>query len=261
MQSICYNGGGRHYHTSVDQVRECYAATRRVAPESEHLTTRQRDYIVRLGGDPKAADLMTKRVASRYIDALRATVATVASATHSVPAPGPGRPSASVPTMAPSPRPASISTPVTTIPLPLLEVLPAGHFAVRSDANEPYTFLRIRKPKNGRFTGCTIIQTRHGDRFITRFALFPNGKTWIWTTVRHHVAFLENAMMLVLADYQYAMMTYGREIGKCMICGKTLTDERSRWYGIGPDCETRYPFPVDRLDEEFGPWFLGKVRD
>jgi Family of unknown function (DUF6011) len=33
-----------------------------------------------------------------------------------------------------------------------------------------------------------------------------------------------------------AMKTFGNEIGKCGRCGRTLTDETSRAFGIGPDC-------------------------
>jgi hypothetical protein len=261
MSSICYYGGVRHKHDSALEARACHIRNSVVpqpAPQDpEHSTQRQRDYIVALGGDLRAANLMTKRVASRYIDALRSPAVAAASLTHVIPAATDRHPTASVPVEPPARVPVPVSKPVTSIPLGLLEAIPAAHYAVRADSNEPYTFLRVRKPKTGRYTGCTIIQTRHGDRFITRFALFPNGRVWFSPGDQR---FIESKIMLVFGDYQYAMMEYGREIGRCMVCGKTLTDERSRWYGIGPDCETRYSFPVERLDEEFGPWFLGKVR-
>ena len=38
------------------------------------------------------------------------------------------------------------------------------------------------------------------------------------------------------------------------MCGKTLTDERSRWYGIGPDCETRYEESILESDQDRGPF-------
>lgn len=40
----------------------------------------------------------------------------------------------------------------------------------------------------------------------------------------------------IVDDPQSAMQTYGREIGRCGMCGKTLTDELSRERGIGPVC-------------------------
>jgi hypothetical protein len=40
----------------------------------------------------------------------------------------------------------------------------------------------------------------------------------------------------ILADPKEAMIRYGREIGKCGHCGRTLTNEESRQAGIGPIC-------------------------
>jgi len=33
---------------------------------------------------------------------------------------------------------------------------------------------------------------------------------------------------------------YGTELGECGVCGRTLTDEKSRAYGIGPVCRERF---------------------
>lgn len=38
------------------------------------------------------------------------------------------------------------------------------------------------------------------------------------------------------ADWQEAAHRYGQEIGRCGKCNRTLTDETSRAYGIGPVC-------------------------
>jgi len=40
----------------------------------------------------------------------------------------------------------------------------------------------------------------------------------------------------VVADPKEAMSRFGREIGRCAICTKVLTDETSRAFGIGPIC-------------------------
>lgn len=40
----------------------------------------------------------------------------------------------------------------------------------------------------------------------------------------------------VVADPHAAMERFGRELGRCGVCGKTLTDETSRAFGIGPVC-------------------------
>jgi hypothetical protein len=40
-------------------------------------------------------------------------------------------------------------------------------------------------------------------------------------------------------DPAEASRTYGRELGHCGVCGRTLTDETSREHGIGPVCSQR----------------------
>lgn len=47
---------------------------------------------------------------------------------------------------------------------------------------------------------------------------------------------LSNLVAKVMADPTEAMLTYGREIGRCGHCGTTLTNEASRLAGIGPIC-------------------------
>lgn len=44
----------------------------------------------------------------------------------------------------------------------------------------------------------------------------------------------------IAEDVQGASAAYGREIGCCGVCGRTLTDETSRAVGIGPVCATRF---------------------
>lgn len=41
---------------------------------------------------------------------------------------------------------------------------------------------------------------------------------------------------MIEADPMAATQRYGRAIGRCGICGRTLTDEDSRAAGIGPVC-------------------------
>ncbi len=43
----------------------------------------------------------------------------------------------------------------------------------------------------------------------------------------------------IAADPTEAMRRYGTELGKCGNCGRTLTDETSRAFGIGPDCRAK----------------------
>jgi hypothetical protein len=43
----------------------------------------------------------------------------------------------------------------------------------------------------------------------------------------------------IAANPLAAEQLYGRELGRCSRCGRTLTDETSRAYGIGPDCRNK----------------------
>jgi hypothetical protein len=43
----------------------------------------------------------------------------------------------------------------------------------------------------------------------------------------------------IAADPESAMRLYGHELGKCGMCGRTLTNDESRALGIGPVCRTR----------------------
>lgn len=54
----------------------------------------------------------------------------------------------------------------------------------------------------------------------------------------------EPNLKAVLEDPAKAMIEYGRRIGACAYCGRSLTDEDSRARGIGPDCweEKHIPF-------------------
>lgn len=46
----------------------------------------------------------------------------------------------------------------------------------------------------------------------------------------------------IAEDPEAAMLLYGREIGKCGHCGRTLTNEESREAGIGPICRGKVAF-------------------
>lgn len=43
----------------------------------------------------------------------------------------------------------------------------------------------------------------------------------------------------ILVDVDGARRLYGQEIGRCARCNRTLTDETSRAYGMGPECRTK----------------------
>lgn len=53
------------------------------------------------------------------------------------------------------------------------------------------------------------------------------------------IEFAEAIAALSPAERLAAQLTFGREIGRCGRCGKSLTDETSRTYGLGPDCRNK----------------------
>lgn len=140
----------------------------------------------------------------------------------------------------------------TKVPIPFLMAVGDGRYAVRPDSNTPYTFFRFSRPKTGRFAGTLKIQTQHSEKYELCMAVWPNG------TVSVYDFRYEDDLLLVCVDPNGAGIAYGQEIGACMICGKDLTDERSRYFGIGPDCETRHRHIIDLVESQKGPFHLGK---
>ena len=108
----------------------------------------------------------------------------------------------------------------TTVALP---EVPAGHYAVASKTgNNDLDFFRVDRPTEGRWAGYTFVKRVIGGH--PEYA------------VRGAEA---KAVLARIAADPDAGFRYGREIGRCCRCNRTLTDEASRAAGIGPDCATR----------------------
>lgn len=141
----------------------------------------------------------------------------------------------------------------TSVPLPMLEATPDGYYAVRLDDKDHFRFIRIsrRFPKRSRWTGCIQTQTQHSDDLrilLTYRPLESPDSPWpeerIWVMQPH----MEKYLILVMVDPIGAGQAYATKLGRCMICGKTLTDPRSIHYGIGPDCEKDHPEVIAYVD-------------
>lgn len=88
-----------------------------------------------------------------------------------------------------------------------------------------------------------------GDDGVTRFYKVGhsqrNGRAYVCVMASdetHLVGWYRGGkeiMEAIAADPQEAGLRFGREIGKCCRCGRTLTDEASRAAGIGPDCANK----------------------
>jgi len=104
----------------------------------------------------------------------------------------------------------------------MMPEVPAGRYATDSrTGNNDSDFWRVDRPTDGRWAGYTFVSRVIGGHEDTR--------------VRGAEA-REALDAIVAAGPQEAMLRYGREIGECGRCGRHLTDETSRAYGLGPDC-------------------------
>jgi hypothetical protein len=117
--------------------------------------------------------------------------------------------------------------------------VPAGRYALMGEQNpgpnhpnpnddDTITFYKVDRPTEGRWTGYTFLSAGKGG---------PHGEPE-WIAIRK--ADRKRALLEEIArDPGSAAQMYGMELGHCGVCGRTLTDETSRQYGIGPVCRER----------------------
>ena len=101
-------------------------------------------------------------------------------------------------------------------PAPAIDV-PAGRYAVEIDG--VLGFFKVDCPTEGRWAGYVFVKQMASD-------------------TEYPVRGTRRGVVLdaIAVDPQAASVRYGREIGACGVCGRTLTDEDSRARGIGPVC-------------------------
>ena len=99
--------------------------------------------------------------------------------------------------------------------------VPAGRYALRTE--DGVKFYRLDRPTEGRWAGWTFLKVQASDDLFP--IKNPNEKARI--------------IAAIAEDVLGAERLYGMELGKCSRCGRTLTDETSRAYGIGPDCRNK----------------------
>jgi hypothetical protein len=105
-------------------------------------------------------------------------------------------------------------------PLPF----PHGRYAVTMPDDKLH-FYSFDAGKN-RWEGYTFVKEQFSDDFV---GIRDKGRR-------------AEIIRRVAADPEEAMLRYGREIGKCGHCGRTLTNEESRRVGIGPVCRNVITF-------------------
>lgn len=151
------------------------------------------------------------------------------------------------------------STPVNPwrakTPRPMVENMREGRYAVpipgaAGDEKDRHIFLRVWRPKSGKRKDQLLIRTQHSDDYRDFITIYPGGRVWFAKLTDQ----LDMALMMIAADPYTAIMKYAEILKVCGRCGKQLTDERSRWYGIGPECEQHWPEVIERVNQNKGPF-------
>lgn len=115
-------------------------------------------------------------------------------------------------------------TPSRIEPRPVTQTVdvPDGRYALDTDDGVGFFVIEHGK-QGGRWEGRIFVSQQAGD------SVFP-----VKNPARR-AAILE----AIAVDPAAALARYGRELGVCGACGRTLTDEESRRIGIGPICRMK----------------------
>lgn len=235
-------GNCQQYHDSAAAVKNCYfpptpsPAPAAVAsfglPAHAAPTERQLDYVRDLGGDVDLARKYTRTGISLYITRLKA------AKKEAQPVTAPVQPKVSPNT-------------TTKIPLSMLHDVPDGYYATQQDSTRPFVFFKISRPKSGHFKGALKIMTQHGPDYKLALVVYSGDRIY-WSNKA-----VEDDLLLVVVDKNGCAIAYSEKIGRCMRCNTELTDDHSRWYGIGPECVKHWPHMIDLVDDRKGPYRPG----
>jgi hypothetical protein len=112
-----------------------------------------------------------------------------------------------------------LTMPKAQVKAPETGDVPAGKYAV--EINGTLTFAIVDRPEEGRWAGYTFVSQQVSDE---RIRINRRRQQEILEAIR-------------TAGFKEASIRYGHELGKCGVCGRTLTNEASREAGIGPKCQ------------------------
>lgn len=118
-----------------------------------------------------------------------------------------------------------VTAEVTVAGIPSAEVVPAGRYAVATEAGavNELAFYRVDRPTEGKWAGKVFVKLMRSDE--EQRMSFPASKAVL--------------AKIAAVGAQQASAAYGQHIGSCGVCGRTLTNDESREIGIGPDCRAR----------------------
>lgn len=207
------------------------AAKYRNTPNSERKPTeRQLDYIKDLSVKKGIKGVQTPETfsaASRTIDYLK------------------GQPDAKNPE-----RPGPVISFMAT------NLIKDGRYAVRTDDdNKQHVFVRVSRPKTGSYKGMLMVQTQHSEGYIRRLVMsLTNHKTMYQYTRPIQGQSLADVISAIIIDPQKAAFDYAMAQGECCRCGRKLTDDRSAYLGVGPECEKYLPGYVAWVEDQKGAY-------
>jgi hypothetical protein len=132
--------------------------------------------------------------------------------------------------------------------LPLLDRVGDGYYAMDlgDGSHNDMKFFRLSRPTRGTDEGAVKLQWQIADNWRVAWLLRKNGSMW-WPSAPFSVA---DYILALIADPTSAMRKYAQLIGMCCRCNTSLTDDRSRHYGIGPECEKHRPDIISMVDLE-----------
>ncbi len=111
---------------------------------------------------------------------------------------------------------------VTPVIAPAAAEVPAGRYAY-TGVDGATVFVKVDRPTEGRWAGRTFVELQLSDTFER---MPRDGQ-------RAALRAIETA------GVRESALRYGRELGICSVCSRTLTNEGSRAAGIGPICAGR----------------------
>lgn len=145
----------------------------------------------------------------------------------------------------------------------MMSRIPRGYYAVKRDDREGVIdFMRVSYPTTGDFKGTMKVQTQHGDKLKVRVVirLTPGGVSTYTRDTLVEDARIAEVLFTLLPTIVEAGILYAQKKGKCCRCGKSLTLERSRYYGIGPECEDGSPEVIEYVNMSRGVYYEGKTQ-
>lgn len=153
------------------------------------------------------------------------------------------------PAMLPIPKAMAPDKDRMDIIVPLLTNVKEGYYATETGDGRynDLRFFRISRPKKGNYAGNVKIQWQLADSWELAMLVRPNGTFWEPRSLPFSMV---DYLLNIVVDASGCARRYAKEIDKCCRCNTTLTDERSRHYGIGPECEKYWPHIINLVDQE-----------